>query len=63
MSTKKITHEIKLSRPLMAVAVVATIGVLMIGLRPFIKIDNAWASSGVTKVAICNPHGSPCYLP
>jgi hypothetical protein len=42
---KKVIHEVRLSKPLMAVAIIAAFGLLTIGLRPMIEATPAFASN------------------
>ncbi len=58
--TRKIIYEVKLSKPLMTVAVMAAIGLLAIGLRPLVEITPAFANSNITKVAVCSESGQYC---
>ena len=51
---KKVVYEVRLSKPVMAVAVMAAIGLLAIGAKPLIQATPAFAAS-ITKVAICDP--------
>ena len=52
---KKVVHEVKLSKPLMAVAIIAAVGLLAIGLRPVIEATPAFADGHVEhKVRIVN---------
>ena len=58
---KKVVHEVRLSKPLMAVAVIAAFGLLAIGLRPVIEATPAFAQSNqVHKIAICHQNGKKC---
>ena len=58
---KKVIHEVRLSKPLMAVAIIAAFGLLAMGLRPVIEATPAFAQSNqVHKVAICDEGGSKC---
>ena len=58
---KKVVHEVRLSKPLMAVAIIAAFGLLAIGVKPIIEATPAFAQSNkVQKIAICNPSGSWC---
>ena len=51
---KRVIHEIRLSKPLMAVAIIAAFGLLAIGLKPVIEAAPAFAQSDqVHKIAIC----------
>lgn len=51
---KRVIHEVRLSMPLMAVAIVAAFGLLAIGLRPLIAATPAFAQSNqVHKISIC----------
>ena len=50
---KKVVYEVRLSKPVMAVAVMAAIGLLAIGAKPLIQATPAFAA-GITKVAICD---------
>ena len=49
---KKVVHEVRLSKPLMAVAIIAAFGLLAMGLRPVIEATPAFASGGVHQVEI-----------
>ena len=58
---KKVVHEVRLSKPLMAVAIIAAFGLLAIGLRPVIEATPAFAFGHdvhrveiVGQVAICD---------
>ena len=54
----KLVYEVRLSKPLMAVAVVAAFGLLAIGMKPFIEVSPALASSTtIQKIAICGKNG------
>ena len=51
---KKVIHEVRLSKPLMAVAIIAAFGLLAIGLKPVIEATPAFAQSDqVHKISIC----------
>jgi hypothetical protein len=51
---KKVVHEVRLSKPLMAVAIIAAFGLLAIGLKPVIEATPAFAQSNqVHKISIC----------
>ena len=56
---KRVVHEVRLSKPLMAVAIVASVGLLAIGLKPVLDVSPAFASS-VQKVVICDTSGYTC---
>ena len=52
---KRVIHEKRLSRPLMAEAIIAAIGLFSIGVKPLIDSTTAFAESEqVQKIAICN---------
>ena len=54
---KKVIYEVRLSKSLMTVAVIAAIGLLAIGAKPFIETNKAFAQSNeVHKIAICSPN-------
>jgi hypothetical protein len=58
---QKVVYEIKLSRPVMIVAVMAAVGLLAIGAKPLLEATPAFAqSSGVQKIAICESNGREC---
>jgi hypothetical protein len=58
---KKVVHEVRLSKPLMAVAIIAAFGLLAIGLKPVIVATPAFAQSNqVHKIAICEADGDSC---
>lgn len=52
---KKVVYEVRLSKPVMAVAVMAAVGLLAIGAKPLIQATPAFAAN-ITKVAICDPN-------
>ena len=49
---KKVIHEVRLSKPLMAVAIIAAFGLLAIGLKPVIEATPAFALSKTHQVRI-----------
>ena len=52
---KKVIHEVRLSKPLMAVAIIGAVGLLAIGVKPIIEATPAFAQdSQIQKVAICS---------
>ena len=56
----KVVHEIRLSKPVMTVAVIAAVGLLAIGAKPLIEATPAFASSDVVhKIAICGTDKNP----
>ena len=58
---KRVINEVKLSKPLMAVAIIAAFGLLAIGLKPVIEAAPASAQSNqVHKIAICDKWGNEC---
>jgi hypothetical protein len=58
---KKVVHEVRLSKPLMAVAIIAAFGLLAIGVKPIIEATPAFAQSNqVHKIAICDKWGNEC---
>jgi len=58
---KKIVHEVRLSKPLMAVAIIGAFGLFAIGVKPIIEATPAFAqSSNVQRIAICNKDGYSC---
>ena len=58
---KKVIHEVRLSKPLMAVAIIAAFGLLAIGVKPRIEATPAFAQSNqVHKIAICSESGDQC---
>ena len=58
---KKVIHEVRLSKPLMAVAIIAAFGLLAIGAKPITEATPAFAQSNqVHKIAICDEGGSKC---
>jgi hypothetical protein len=58
---KKVVYEVRLSKPLMAVAVIGAVGLFAIGVKPMIEATPAFAQSGkVQKIAICNKDGYSC---
>lgn len=60
MTEEKIVYEIKLSKPLFVVAIIAAVGLVLIGIRPIIGVTPAGASNDVSKIALCNSSGSFC---
>ena len=60
---KKVIHEVRLSKPLMVVAIIAAFGLLAIGVKPILEATPAFANSGKpTKIAICNESGRACAM-
>ena len=58
---KKVVHEVRLSKPLMVIAIIAAVGLFAIGLRPVIEATPAFAQSKqVHRIAICDEGGSKC---
>ena len=58
---KKVVHEVRLSKPLMAVAIIAAFGLLAIGVKPIIEATPAFAQSDqIHKIAICDPESKRC---
>ena len=58
---KRVIHEVRLSKPLMAVAIIAAFGLLAIGLKPVIEATPAFANGHLPqRVAICNEFGMDC---
>ena len=57
---KKVVYEVKLSKPVMAIASVAAFGLLLIGLKPVIEVTPAFASDGIHKIAICSAYVNEC---
>lgn len=49
---KKVVHEVRLSKPLMAVAIIAAFGLLAIGLKPVIEVTPAFALNEIHQVQI-----------
>lgn len=56
---KRVIHEIRLSRPLMAVAIIAAIGLFAIGVKPFLSTP-ANAGGEVQQITLCNKTGEYC---
>ena len=58
---KKVVYEVRLSKPLITVAVMAAVGLLAIGAKPLIEATPAFAQSNqLQKVRLCNHDGSYC---
>ena len=57
---EKVVYEVKLSKPVMAIASVAALGLLLIGLKPVLEVSPAFASNPIQKVAICDENGKDC---
>jgi len=57
---EKVVYEVKLSKPVMAIASVAALGLLLIGLKPVIEVSPAFADNSLQKVVICDKYGSEC---
>ena len=58
---KKVVHEVRLSKPLMAVAIIAAFGLLAIGVKPIIEATPAFSQSDqIHKIAICDPESKRC---
>jgi hypothetical protein len=56
---KKVIHEVRLSKPLMAVAIIGAVGLFAIGVKPLLSTP-ANAVGGVQKMAVCTADGSLC---
>ena len=54
---KKVVYEVKLSKPVMTVAVMAAVGLLAIGAKPLIEATPAFASNEIHKIAVCDTGG------
>ena len=58
---QKVVYEVKFSRPVMFVAVMAAVGLLAIGAKPLLEAKPAFAqSSGIHKIAICDADNGKC---
>ena len=57
---EKVVYEVKLSKPVMAIASVAALGLLLIGLKPVFEVTPAFASNDVHKIAICSAFTNEC---
>jgi hypothetical protein len=58
---KKVVYEVRLSKPVMTVAIMAAVGLLAIGAKPLIQATPAFAQSNqVHKIAICETNGLSC---
>ena len=58
---KKVVYEVRLSKPLMTVTIMAAVGLLAIGAKPLIEATPAFAQSNqVHKVALCDERGEAC---
>ena len=57
---KKVVYEVRLSKPLMTVAIMAAVGLLAIGAKPLIEPTPALAAGDIHKIAICNPQSRNC---
>ena len=51
----KVVYEVRLSKPVMTVAVMAAVGLLAIGAKPLIEATPAFAQNTVQRVQICSP--------
>jgi hypothetical protein len=58
MSARKVTHEIKLPLSLTIILGVIAFGLVANVFKPVLKVDEAFASSEVHKIAICSLKGS-----
>ena len=57
----KVVYEVRLSKPVMTVAIMAAVGLLAIGAKPLIEASPAFAqSNSVQKIAICSESGAKC---
>ena len=57
----KVVYEVRLSKPVMTVAVMAAVGLLAIGAKPLIEATPAFAQSNqIHKIAICDKDGWSC---
>jgi len=53
----KVVYEVRLSKPVMTVAIMAAVGLLAIGAKPLIEATPAFAQSNqIYRVAICDPY-------
>ena len=61
----KVIYEVRLSKPVMTVAVMAAVGLLAIGAKPLIEATPAFAVNqfDVQKIAICSWDGTKCVSP
>ncbi len=58
---KRVIHEVRLSKPLMAVAIIGAFGLFAIGIKPIIEATPAFAQTNqVQKIAICEVDGDRC---
>lgn len=62
---KKVVYEVRLSKPVMTVAIMAAVGLLAIGAKPLIEATPAFAANqfDVQKIAICDWAGQTCIVP
>jgi hypothetical protein len=60
MSTRKVTHEIKLPLPLTIILGVIAFGLVANVFKPILNIEKAFATGGVHKITICTENGSNC---
>ena len=60
MSTRKVTHEIKLPLSLTIILGVIAIGLIANVFKPVFNIEEAFASTQVHKIAICTSSGEYC---
>jgi len=57
----KVVYEVRLSKPVMTVAVMAAVGLLAIGAKPLIEATPAFAQSNqIHRIAICDMEGFAC---
>ena len=62
MSTRKVTHEIKLPLSRIIILGVIAIGLIANVFKPVFNIEEAFASTQVHKIAICESDGAKCAM-
>jgi hypothetical protein len=60
MSTRKVTHEIKLPLPLTFILGVIAFGLVANVFNPILNIEKAFAAEKVHKIVICEESGNRC---
>jgi len=60
MASNNVTHQIKLPVSLTIILGLIAFGLVANVVKPALNINEAFASAGIQKIAICNKSGSHC---